>query len=818
MTTTRLFSDQNRFASLLRSSLKQQIPFAIVSLIVFGMIILMAYFIQFSTFPWHELTTDAQISAHFVRYGYFADGVYMDEGLAVLAMTALIGFSFIMALVQNAYLHSKKMTDFYHSLPIKRPHLFGVNFLSSAATILVPYLAVVLVTMAVQLIQYGQYMPDVSGYLLCIVQDILCAVLVVFVVFAFTSFVAVNVGTVFDAFALALVLGMTPMAIYLVAVGMWTTLTYGAMFEYDYILSLSPFTFVFQRFVQNTYVPELQQYISEFPTMVFLIWAVIGLLLLGAAVLCYNRRRSEVAEQTQPQGVFQTITKCVGAFCGGALFFFIFYAARIGFAGGLVAILAGAVLIGLIVEMILSRGIRSIRKNLKWLVLSGVACCLVMVSVEYDLFGRYAYVPEVDDVASVQMNYRGRFERLSQSDVGYINVGYINGIVNIHYEDAETIAAVTQAHQLAVNNPPPDDLEYSSIEDSDFSYQDLRVNYHLNNGQTVSRVYSITHEDVSRKLTELDTMDEFTQKNHNIFQFDNEEDGYDFIISNISVSDALGSNTTIKTLEQPDMDRLLEAARTDMLAETWEGITNPTAPAYGYLRFNYDLIHEAWDEWMVDVRNEQRYTANVILTEEYTNTIKVLKDLGLYDEEAFALPTADDVASVAISAESHGYSGGDWLMNIILDESQDPSRSRELYADYNDRYYVKTTDPAMIQEVLTKGRSQMGCTDNTPLGFDVFAASMFDKEGRLLGTLLISWDDLTKEVQQGLVERYEAMQTDEFTEVTVAAADVISPTVVAEPVLKEVSIAAEEEISAEESPAAEEESSAEESSQAETQE
>lgn len=738
MTTTKSFSDKHRFMSIFRSSLKQQIPFAIVSFIAFALLIGLTYFVSFG------LDTGVHWGTDYLPRR-FADGIYMvGEGIGGIAMAALIGFALIVALIQHSYLHSKKMTDFYHSLPVKRPHIFCANMLASALAILVPFIVVVLLTMTAQLIQYGQYIPDMSAYFAYIAKDIFSGIIGVLVVYIFTSFIAICVGTVFDAFALTVVLGCTPLAIYMICGLIWSVMIYGASFNADIAFLLSPFTFVFQRYMEQTYNQALDINVSDFSIVPLLVWMGIGLVLFFITVMAYNRRRSELAEQTQPQGIFQIITKCVVAFCGGFLFFAIFYdySLIIWF----FAMIIGALLIGIVVEIVLSRGIRSLKKNAKWLLVSGLLSFALLVGITYDITGAGTYVPDADDIASVSISYDGRFANIRNTDS-------CNWMRTVVLDEPETIGIITEAHRLAVSNGVLDVHRRDYTEGPNTC---LVMDYTLKNGRTISRNYNCISNDAAKKLTELETNEEYLRASQVVFSIGDESK---YSIQSVAVSDSLGNNQTPYVLEQAQLEKLLDAVCTDMLGETYDKIANPTAPAYGYLTFQYyDLkMHEGQESMVYDPSTDFAYsyssdlqTFTVLLTEEYTRTITLMKQYGIYDAET-AIPTAEDVGGVLFKdyvLYSYGWSNST-ILNVIENIYTGDTAS---FDDYDGAYNVKTTDKAVISTVLEKGRSQMEYGSEG----DIVAVDLYDTDGNSIGTRLMHWDDVPADIQKKLIMTNEA--------------------------------------------------------------
>lgn len=696
MTTTTSSSKNTRFLSVYRAAVKGQLAFAIVAAILYALLIPLIYFVSmhYQSHTIQGLTDHVEIAAYYASQNMLCSGIYLAEAQSGFVMASIIFLSFVLALVQNAYLHSKKNTDFYHSLPVRRTCLLGANFLATMTTVLVPFFAVYLLTMLMQLIQYGRYMPSFTQYFAFIGVDLLCCVLAAAVIYLFVTFIAVNVGTVFDAFAISGVVGILPLSIYLIGYAVWESMVYGSSLSIDYALLLSPFTFAFQRFVNHPYPTQgIQTTGYALTTLHMGVWLVIGAVLFFAAAACYKRRKSEIAEQTQPSGVLQIVVKCFGAFCGGALFFAIF--AGGGIVAWILSILAGSVLIGIIAELILSRGFRSLRKNIKWLLLAGVLCIVMVIGAHVDLTGYAARVPAPESVQSVDISYRGRLSQLSPDTQSWWYGSYSYSPPETHpttLTDPESIAILTQAHRQAVENQPPKNYEDYEQMTADYPYIWMELTYRLKNGQTMQRSYYRMAEEATLTLTNLENKRDFITSGHALFRLGEPDGGR---VRGVQMYNALGRQTAAPSLSAVDNDRLIDAIRQDLLAEPLEEILDPSAPALGYLMLSYDY---GKNDAEANFYGESGGTSicYILVGESYTNTIAVLGELNLLQN----FESAAEVDGIALEPMSN--TGVSYV--LLPDGSYDYS-----YTDSSalENYQITSQNAAEITAVRAAGRNQM---------------------------------------------------------------------------------------------------------------
>lgn len=729
MTTTKSFSERSRFWAIYRSALKRQIPFAIITGILFCVLIPLIYWVNFRSHIEAGYTVYEEIVRYYTVREAFRYGIYMADGHSAVILFLLILLTIIIALVQNAYMHSKKTVDLYHSLPIRRPSLMGAGMLSSLTAILAPFFVVYLITFLTQVVPYGRYISSMSAYFGYMGSDWIHILLAVAVTYLFTTFVAVNVGTVFDNLVLTFVLGFTPLGVYAVCIAVWGALTYGADPGFEIALLLSPFTFAFQRYLGSE--PG-----TGIPAPAYLIiWLAIGCVLFFAAVACYNRRKSELAEMPQPAGVFQTIAKCLVAFCGGALFLAIFF--NFGPAGWIVAILAGSLVIGLIAELILSRGVRSVKKNLKWLLGAGVLCCLVALVSHYDLLGYTARVPEPDAVESVALSYRGRFEQLSDTDLFQLYKEGYPGYGTVRLTRPESIAVVTGTHRAAVENRPPHPGRYG-YEGDEYTYEWLALDYKLKNGKTMKRVLNLIDADAYLQLVNLEDQEDFIRENHTLFYEAPEGEADAYTVQNLTLYGAYGQDGTPYRLPDGDTERLLNAMRQDMLSEPLEEIKDPSAPAAGYVQINYRYRDER------DPNSGYSFGAStVVVGAHYANTIAALRDLGLLEEMA----AGQDIDAIRFFPSTSRYG----RTNRVLPLPPGAAYGPDMQYEYDSEFYVETSNPSVIRTLLGKGRNQMLSKGNSPSEYDVILMAYY-KENAYVGAQLVHYNELPDDVKEQLLQ------------------------------------------------------------------
>ena len=742
MTTTKSFSEKSRFFSLYQTALKHQLPMFVVFFILFFLSLVLPLVLVLLNDP-HYFSPNEYYSLTDQSRQY---GIYMAQEMSLVTGIFVGLMALITALESSAYLHQKRMVDLYHALPVTRVQLFSAKLLSSLTTIFAPLLINYLLATLVYgiFLLLGMPLFETSSplfHLLYSLQDLTGLLLYALVIYLFVTFVSYHVGTWFDAFAISVVLGFAPMLVYAIPMMIWDQLTYGARFRADiYIVLLSPFTFLYYKF-DNLSSLKNPFFYETLPLALLYLGALVAIaLLLFLCVRSYNKRRSEKAEQTDPSGIFQIAVKIFATFCGAALFFVLF--AETGLIGQLFGVVIGGVLIGTIAELILSRGLRGYKKNMKWLVGTGVAFAAFLLVLSFDLTGYEARVPTPESVTSVQTNYHGRARTLYQD---FYNNGYIGMDYNFYtLTDPESIATVTNAHHLLVDNRP----SHNYYSGEDYLYDSISLEYKLKTGAKQKRYYDNVSRSSVLELMNLESQDDFIAASHPLFYWQNGQlSNSGMTLSQITLYNNLCTEGRRINLNPADVDLLIESIKADLLAESLEGILHPTAPALGYITLQFSEREEVY--------YKNTPVLNVIVTEEYRNTIAFLQSKGHYDKMV-SVPAATVESVYFLDSNYPTYEGG--RVGAILPSNIESNLNSVVYnykQDATKEYYGEIfgvcSDPAEIAAVEKASRNQMAVPGNTYREKVYYA--VFSSDTEIIGARLIAYNDLPESIQMAVMER-----------------------------------------------------------------
>lgn len=768
MTTTKSYSNGARFGALYRSAFKTQLPFLTITAIAMVLVLTLASFVRVESMVRMSHITELPAGeASRLMSGIYRFGIYgADDSMAMLVVLLLALLSVLSVMVGLNYLHRRRTVDLYHALPVRRSMLLGANLLASLTAVAGPFVVVYLGTALAHVAVFGGCGGIDTRFAQFLAVDCLNLLVYIAAVCVLTAFVAVNVGTLFDTFFITGAMGFLPIIAGFSGVMVWQELTYGAAepISESMLLSLSPFLFPL-----GNYALQNKDYAADFtqPAVVALVWLLITALLALLTVRLYNRRKSEWAEQAGSCRVLQITTKCLAGLCGGVLLFFIFDSYNYSFPIRLLAMLLGSLFVGIVAEVILSRGVRGLPRSLVWLAGSGVAFCLLTMLIRADVVGYETRLPAPESVQSVTVNYRGRFESQTQK-IKYTMQGggysYSSSDSDVVLTDPQSVATVLDMHRRAVE----DIVRHEDREEreDDIAYCYLNVSYTLQNGKTMNREFQTMNLAAYQALVSLEDKDDFIRGSHAVFfTQENPELTQAEQISYISVQDNLGLNTAERVfLTEQELNKLLDAVRFDLLDEAFAEIVQPAKPALGYIQLHFkDWYNRPTD---MDCYYSEG-TGLVLVNESYAQTIKVLRELELYDAMV-ADPGQVDRAYVF---PSNNITYGT-MTTLPADESPMYEYVIEAYrrgdTQYLEEYYSQegvvligeVEASAAIQKMVESSKSQLyagGGTKKPNLDYFLVAFASGD---RVTGYKYVPADAIPDEAKEVIIQYFRQEQAE----------------------------------------------------------
>ncbi|MCD8367859.1 MAG: hypothetical protein LUC48_07535 [Clostridiales bacterium] len=450
---------------------------------------------------------------------------YLNSIITWMVIPIAVVFAFLMAYSSFSYLHSRRATDLYAALPIRRTPMLLGGILSNLLQLFLPLAASMGLVQAIGR-GYGDLVYPFSGVMIWEAFGLL--VLGLTAAYLLFLFMIVISGTLLDTMFSFVVLSVSWPLLWLITNTICEQVLPGYVSELNENLcfalvpivgTMLPFfafdsSYCFPNGVTNTTAPAVDTAALPYtPSLGWLVWWLLFVVvLLVVLVAVFRIRKSECAESTHtfflPRGFFRMICSAVAGLALAYLCSAIL-PSNLVFA---VAGLLGTFLAHLFAQAIWGRGLRGFARTLPsyllLLVIMGTAGWMVV----NDVPGYVTYLPDADEVESVSISGDALSDGHNTLDY-YLSV-WDSGMTAVltngenesysyltpELQSEESIAAVLAAHSAVLEQLSGPYLPFSEEEDEDDAY--LMIAYTLKDGSTVERNYwNVSVSDTLRERT-----------------------------------------------------------------------------------------------------------------------------------------------------------------------------------------------------------------------------------------------------------------------------------------------------------------------------
>ncbi len=415
--------------------------------------------------------------------------------------TALVTQGILVACIVFRYLHSKKQTDFYHCLPIKRSTLFWNQYLLGILLILPMYF----IAYGTSFLYADIAMQEFGGITGLTGKEILIthiANVLIFLLSYTTSVIAnILVGNT--------IIGLLLSGLLLVCFD-WIVMTknlliYGFMSQVAVqytqfsltemspllnLLSLRSYDLDFNYFgdVSDERIFTYSN-ASDYVTMNqlnvgFVLYAILVIVLTAVAYYLFAKRPSETAGNCMSFKVSKPIFKYLGvvlvSISAGLLFYETFRSSVVAMYGGMALFV---VLFHCTVEIIYDFDVKSIFKNSKSIIGCFIVAAGIVCMFQYDVFSMDKKIPKSSSVESVELSDWSN--RNYVDTLPGIRMDWLNTALPI--EDPDFIDSVINLHTLA------NEEDYQEAIEQPFSFS-IYIEYNLTNGGLIGRNIAVTKE------------------------------------------------------------------------------------------------------------------------------------------------------------------------------------------------------------------------------------------------------------------------------------------------------------------------------------
>lgn len=636
MTTTRSSHNSEPGRFLLGFLLRRNLP---AGLCFFG--------VSFFCFPLQYILEVffSRPSPDGILYLYMSTRAQIYNGFSFVSMFGMLVFlPLLLALVQAHWLHSRRASDLYHSLPVRRESLLLANAGAVFLTIALPLTLDYLIILAAGALRLAIGLPQNSLGFSFPVGEILLDwagwMVTALAIIAVVLLVAVKIGSAFENLLFSLEVLCAPAGIIFISAlvcDRYLTGFVSGLNGWELTWS-TPLLLMLGRVAEHAmYIEPPPFYVMDWA---ILLWLVLALVLLWAACRLYRRRPSELAETAGVREPLNTLGKAVLVYIGGlGLALLIHEGTHLdtGVQPFWVTALVGAAVTALACQVLMDRGFRGLKKSLPALAATVAVVTAAAFVMTHGGLGYVNYIPEAGKVKKAAITYRGRYGQLadrvladteevdSEGRYRYSGTGWAE------FTTPEGIRLVEDLHRhLLEIDPEGNEVFISGLT--------IRYNDRVERGYVGLGANGLgphLYRDVTALLA-IEENREFREQTDPRFTITPEE------IQAVRVSDVTGMRTSNPITDRETIRRLTEAMRADAEAFDPVLLRDGSARAVAYLSVETPLpkerlsdvrIHrDCWRSFCIPVYREDRETLELLRTsglEELTGR--------LYEDQVTAL-------------------------------------------------------------------------------------------------------------------------------------------------------------------------------------
>lgn len=619
--------------------------------------------------------------------------MYSMKGGALAFMLTIAAV--VLAASGFAYLHSKKKTDFYHSLPIRREMLYAVTCLNGFLYMAVAYLG--FLTIAAVMIRVKGVPFDWGSLYLASVEH-LCFFALVYMTAILSMLLTGNlvVGLLGTGvlFSWGPVICMTISAYF----SEYFTTFYG---DDSFLLALSERTSPVAWYVKAC--------MSSQPGRMAL-WAMLAaavLFLLG--MLLYRRRPSEAAGHAMAFPITEPIIRFLIAVPSSLLLGAMFHSMMCEDGWTVFGLVCGLLLVSCIIEIIYHFDFKSLFAHKRQLLVSAVFVGVVFAIFRFDLFGYDRYLPATEKLASggiycdlldpdatsqyhstveyTEDWYGVTFDALPSSTLAdEMQISDDQGLELLHTIAAQGVHDAAQARDRFLRGGG----RSYDLEEGDEAFHNVTIAWHLRNGRTVYRSYRVNVSGVRAALESVYDLDAYKTAMYPVLS--------------LSADDVAGINykeedecSHVKLAGADVKAALLAAYQEELKALTSETRAHEMPIAEIQFKTNEQqaLIQKLRDEGGNYTLFNYYYYYPIYPS--FTKTIALLRACGV---EVGGMVTPEKTASITLSYQGVAVSEEE----MAPADTELGQRQRKYLSD-DSRAMLTVTDPEQIREILAASAS-----------------------------------------------------------------------------------------------------------------
>lgn len=653
--------------------------------------------------------------------------MYSMKGGALAFMLTIAAV--VLAASGFAYLHSKKKTDFYHSLPIRREMLYAVTCLNGFLYMAVAYLG--FLTIAAVMI-HAKGVPFDWGSLYLASVEHLCFFALVYMTAIMAMLLTGN-----------LVVGLLGTGV-LFSWGPVICMTISAYFS-EYFTTFSGDDSFLLALIERTSSPVawyVKACMSSQPGRMAL-WAMLAaavLFLLG--MLLYRRRPSEAAGHAMAFPITEPIIRFLIAVPSSLLLGAMFHSMMCEDGWTVFGLVCGLLLVSCIIEIIYHFDFKSLFAHKRQLLVSAVFVGVVFAIFRFDLFGYDRYLPATEKLASGGI-YCDLLDPNATSQY-HSTVEYTEGWYGVTFD---ALPSSTLADEMQISDDQGLELLHTiatqgvhdaaqardrflrghgrsyDVEEGDEAFHNVTIAWHLRNGRTVYRRYLLNVSGVRAALEAVYDLDAYKTAMYPVLSLTaddvaginyKEEDecshvklsGADMAGDSTGLEKKAGSSATDAADDSIGLSGGADSMKAALLAayqEELQALTSetraremPIAEIQFKTNENQALIQKLRDEGgNYTLFNHYYYYP---IYPSFTKTIALLRACGI---EVGGMVTPEKTASITLS-----YQGVSVSEEEMAPADTELGQRQRKYLSDDRRAMLTVTDPEQIREILAASASR----------------------------------------------------------------------------------------------------------------
>ncbi len=565
------------------------------------------FIILFFSVPFVLMTeSPSEVYESFSLRNYQVGGLILKNSFMVIPYLMSMVVPSIVALLVFRNVHSSKQGVFEHSIPVTRKSYYISSLIGGFSLMLAPILLNAVILLAMSIFGYGKTIAPWSIMCWIAVQ-----MTVLFIMFSVASFAAFLTGNGVAHIVINVLLHTFPLliagAILLVSEVFLFGFVQSENFIAEEIYSNTPLVWLFTRMTMEQFLD-----FSFFGSIRLWIYVIVGATFYVLGYLLYKDRKIEACGDVAAFKIFRPILKyAVTAISELAVLAMLWAMELPAVAIFIVATVVCAV-VYFICEMLMNKTFKVFGTYKGFAVFVVCSALLIIFCAYTSVFGYETRIPEAEKIEEAT-----------------IYSGYFSDIEEPFINDEQTINAVRMMHKEFLANVPLTEREV--WERSDFNGYNLYVKYRLKNGRILARRYLVDNDLCYKALMEMYKSVDYKMQITGLS---------DVNIDNVKNADLrvyfAGFNHHIAL--NYDAKEILRAVKKDVEVLSYNDMSNETYNMEFDISFSLSYEENEKQQVFKEAAygiNPDKYQSkrfNVQVTSKFVNTIKLLKELGYYDD------------------------------------------------------------------------------------------------------------------------------------------------------------------------------------------